>query len=125
MIDLTLVRRLLEGAQRAAGGPFPVEAIARHYHAQLRREQGEQALDADVVIANALILTDLLRRLGLLQRLYDGHEVGTAGDGERLTADGERFLALLDDPAFVAYLGERPLRGDRDTVLEAIRRFSP
>ncbi|PWU29094.1 hypothetical protein DK254_13085 [Pseudomonas sp. RW407] len=125
MIDLELTKRLLEGARRADGGPFPAEAIARHYHAELHRRLGAEAPDADVVIANALILTDLMRRLGLLEALYHGNEVGTTSDGERLTGDGERFLVLLDDPRFVEYLGSQPLRGDRDTVLEAIRRFSP
>ncbi|UUC47576.1 hypothetical protein NOX82_16820 [Pseudomonas citronellolis] len=124
MIDLELTRRLLDGALRADGGPFPVEAIARHYHAELHRRLGAETPDADVVIANALILTDLLRRLGLLEGLYHGNEVGTPSDGERLTENGKRFLALLDDPRFVEYLGRQPLRGDRDTVLEAIRRFS-
>lgn len=125
MLDISLTRRLLDGARRAQGGPFPVEAIARHYHAELRRELGDDAPDVDVVIANALIFTDLLRRLGLLERLFQGNEVGTPSDAERLTADGARLLELLDDPAFVAYLQERPLRADRDTVLEAIRRFTP
>ena len=46
MIDLELTRRLLDGALRADGGPFPVEAIARHYHAELHRRLGAETPDA-------------------------------------------------------------------------------
>lgn len=116
---------MLEGAQRAAGGPFPLEAVARHHHAQLQRERGAQAPEADVVIANALILTDPMRHLGLLQGFYGGTEVGTAGDAERLTDNGRRFLRLLDDADFVAHLERQPLRGDRNPLEEALRRFDP
>ncbi|KAF1050768.1 MAG: hypothetical protein GAK43_02690 [Stenotrophomonas maltophilia] len=120
MIDTELMYRLLDGARLANGGPYSVERIARRYHQEL---PAEQAPEPDILIANALILVDLLKQLGFVENSHH-HETGTAEDAKRLTVDGQHLLGLLHDPAFVAALQALPLRADRDSVLATIAQFS-